>query len=452
MKPHPRSAGVAGIAMPARRKAIAAAAGTLLLGGLSAMSMGGISLSRTIRPPAGPIPRDYFGMHIHRADTSTPWPSARFGSWRLWDAAVSWSRLEPSRGQWDFKRLDKYVAMAGLTGVNLLLPLGLSPAWASARPAERSAYQPGNAAEPLRIEDWRNYVRTVAERYKGRIRYYELWNEPNLQNFFSGSVEAMLELAREAYAVLKQVDPLNQLVAPATTEGGKHLAWLDRYLTLGGGQYMDVLSHHFYVPRQSPESMLSLMDDVRSIMDEHGLAHKPLWNTETGWWFDKPTATPTFTSWKKLKPDEAASYVSRALILGWAIGMRRFYWYSWEHGNMGLVEVGDYTLNTGGKAYLRTQEWLEGAAMTNCTVRQGMWGCDLKRGGVEAMLVWTEEGTQREWTIPKSSAFTHVQSLDGELHVLPDRSVMIGPSPILLSNGGTWSERQPASSVSLAPA
>jgi len=153
-------------AMPARRKAILATASTLLLGGLSAMGVGGMSSSRTISPSGHTIPREYFGMHIHRADSSTPWPGVRFGSWRLWDAYVSWPQLEPNRGQWDFKRLDKYVAMASLTGVNVLLPLGLSPAWASARPNEVSAYRYGNAAEPLNIEDWRSYVRAVAERYK----------------------------------------------------------------------------------------------------------------------------------------------------------------------------------------------------------------------------------------------------------------------------------------------
>lgn len=432
--------------IPARRKAIIATAGTLLLGGLSAMGMGSMSASRTLRPSDEPIPRAYFGMHIHRADTSTPWPSVRFGSWRLWDAAVSWSRLEPQRGQWDFKRLDKYVAMAGLTGVNVLFPLGLPAAWASARPDEPSAYQPGNAAEPLNIGDWRNYVRAVAERYKGRIRYYELWNEPNLRNFYSGSVETMLELARETYAILKQVDANNQLVAPATTEGGKKLEWLDRYLALGGGQYMDVLSHHFYVPRESPEAMLPLMDDIRKLMTRHAVAHKPVWNTETGWWFDKPAASSSFTSWKKLKPAEAAAYVSRALILGWAAGMKRFYWYSWEHGNMGLVEGEDYALNAAGKAYARTKTWLEGAVMTNCTVSAGRWVCNLKRNGADAWLVWTEADTQHEWPVSESWSVTHVQPLAGEPHALVGGSVAIGQSPVLLSHGADWSARAPAGS------
>ena len=100
--------------------------------------------------PSRPIPLDYFGLHIHRADTTTSWPITRFGSWRLWDAKVAWPYLEPERGHWDFRRLDRIVATAELNHVEVLLPLGLSPKWASARPQERSAYGPsgiGMAAE-----------------------------------------------------------------------------------------------------------------------------------------------------------------------------------------------------------------------------------------------------------------------------------------------------------------
>lgn len=427
---------------PTRRKVLFVSVGAAFAGGLSAMRVGAIPAGRDLRTPDGPIPREYFGMHIHRADTSTPWPGVHFGSWRLWDAAVSWSRLEPKRGQWDFARLDRYVAMARLTGVNLLLPLGLPAAWASARPEEASAYQPGNAAEPRDMTDWRNYVRTVATRYAGRIRYYELWNEPNLRNFYTGSVETMVRLAQETYAILKQVDENNLLAAPATTEGGKKLDWLDRYLALGGRRFLDVLSHHFYVPRESPEAMLALMDEIRLLMAKHGVANKPIWNTETGWWFDKPSNASTYTSWKRLNKAEAGAYVSRALILGWAAGMERFYWYSWEHGNMGLVEGEDYALNVAGKAYDKTQAWLEGAVMTGCALDRGRWVCRLKRRGEEAWLVWLDADEKHdEWTIPETWPVTHFVTLEDEPRALSSRKVMLGPGPILFTRTATWTGR-----------
>src|SRR5512138_1206446 len=66
------------------------------------------SAERATPGSARPVPREYFGMHIHRADSGTPWPAAHFGSWRLWDANVGWPELEPARGEWNFKQLDRY--------------------------------------------------------------------------------------------------------------------------------------------------------------------------------------------------------------------------------------------------------------------------------------------------------------------------------------------------------
>ena len=39
-----------------------------------------------------PIPKTYFGMHIHRADSITDWPVVKFGTWRLWDSKDVYKR------------------------------------------------------------------------------------------------------------------------------------------------------------------------------------------------------------------------------------------------------------------------------------------------------------------------------------------------------------------------
>lgn len=420
---------------PGRRRLLLGAASALAAGGLGAVGLAKLQGGRVLAPLPDPIPLSYFGMHIHNADTSTPWPSVRFGSWRLWDAHVSWPQLQPRRGRWDFRRLDRYVAMAELAGVDVLLPLGLSPAWASARPTEPSAYSRGNAAEPASIEDWRQYVRTVAQRYRGRIRHYELWNEPNLKNFYTGSVESMLMLGREAWTILKEIDPDNRLAAPATTEGGRHLDWLDRYLALGGGEYLDVLSHHFYVPRESPEAMAGIMQDIRVLLARHGLGDKPVWNTETGWWIDSPNASSSFTSWKKLQPAEATAYVSRALLLGWALGMQRYYWYSWEHSSMGLMNEKTHVLNDAGRAYIETQAWMEGATMTDCQSSGGRWTCSLRRGASDAArVVWLEDGQDASWRVPAEWRARECLRLDGSRQPIDPASpvVTLGQAPVLL--------------------
>lgn len=423
-----------------RRRALGALAGLGSAGLLAPVTIGLASPYVRLDPPSRPIDRSYFGLHMHRADAGTPWPEVNFGSWRLWDAYVGWRYLELHRGQWDFRRLDKYVAMAKLTGVDILLPLALTPMWASARPEEKSPYGPGNAAEPISLEDWRNYVHTVATRYKGRIRHYELWNEPNIPDYFSGSPGTLVGLAKETYHILKEIDPTNLLAAPATVGDGRHLDWLDRYLAAGGDKYMDVLSYHFYVAQTRPEAMLPLIAKVRRIAEKHGLAELPLWSTEAGWWIDHSDGTVTtekmVPGWRKLNADEAAAYVSRALILGWAAGLDRYYWFAWDNYSMGLIEPSTKAMKPAGLAYVRTLQWLHGSVMTGCEASDGVWVCTLYRSdGSKARLVWLEEGDTQDWTPPSNWSATKMETLGGTLQKLegsPAR-VRIGQAPLCLT-------------------
>ncbi len=209
-----------------------------------------------------------------------------------------------------------------------MLPLGLSSTWASARPGEPSGYGPGNAAEPKDIENWRTYVRTIAQRYKGKIRTYELWNEVNVKGFYSGSQEKLVELARVAYQTLKEVDSHIVFISPSVVGEGHHL-WLDEYLSQGGAKYLDAVGYHFYVPKAAPEAMLPLIQKVQSVMRKHGLEKKPLWNTEIGWWIDNKTklAKPigAAPNWRKLDDRLAAAYVARTMVLSWPAGVSRVF-------------------------------------------------------------------------------------------------------------------------------
>lgn len=363
----------------------------------------------------GPVPKEFFGMHIHRADAGTPWPTARIGSWRLWDAYAGWPDLEPERGKWNFDRLDKYVAMARLTGTEILLPLGRTPRWASSRPDERSSYGPGQAAEPVAIEDWRNYVRTVATRYKGRIRAYEIWNEANEKGFFSGRPESLIELQREAYRILKEIDPGIVVVMPAAVHAYK---WVDNYLALGGGRYADVIGYHFYVPKEAPEAILREVAAVRALLDKHGLGDKPLWNTETGWWIANTDGTPEdagiYPTWKRLNPEEGAAYVARALILGRWAGLERFYWYAWDNRGLGLIEPRSHVIKPAGQAFGKVAGWLTGGQLLGCDSSGPVWHCEVQDAdGGHTWLVWSVSGRE-SWDVPAGWRVKSVEGLDGE--------------------------------------
>jgi hypothetical protein len=381
-----------------------------------------------LQAPNAVIPSSYFGLHIHHLayPVPTPWPNMPVPEWRLWDANVTWADIEPSKGQWRFEKLDSYVSLAQQHATGILLTLGGSPRWASARPNVATNYYPGFTAEPANVDDWRNYVKTVTLRYKGRIQAYEIWNEPNLADFWSGTTDQMLALTKEASLIIRSVDPQAIVVSPsATADYG--IPWLAEFLKKGGGQYVDVIGFHFYVNPHTllPEDMLPVIQHVHQVLADNGLANKPLWNTETGW------LEPA-----KFDSDElAAGFLARAFVLSWAAGIQRFYWYGWDNQYMAIITYKESarTITPAGSAYKIMEQWLVGTKMQSCTsTSDHTWTCQLNRSGKNEWIVWNTQANHK-FDVPRAWSVASTTRLLQASHPLRGASVDIGPVPVLLT-------------------
>lgn len=392
-----------------------------------------------------PSTSSFFGMHMHRVEqirnegNEQSWPKVRFGAWRLWDAGVTWLDLEPKKGEWHFEKLDRYVALAEKHHVKVLLTLGQTPQWASARPLEPGPYAKGCAAEPREIEDWEAYVQTVVTRFKGRIEAYELWNEPdfsqvNPKGFYSGTPEKMVELAKVAHRVIKSVDPMALVTTPAVVS---ELERLEPYLRLGGAQFADIVAAHFYT--MPPENFLVLVKRFRSVMARYGLESSPIWNTESGFLIANPLrevrSTPGSGVFERvLSESEAAAYVARSLILARANGIARSYWYAWDNSQMALSQDDSRIPNLAGRAYNQVVQWLENAGIENCSVTNGsIWICHVNRTDSRFWLVWSA-AKPTDWTVPLNWNALRYQNLEGLSSPISSPTLMIGPSPMMLSS------------------
>jgi hypothetical protein len=402
-------------------RSLCLAAGVLSLIFASALATGE---SVTYPGPSQPVDASFFGMHIHRAAAGTTWPAVPFSEWRLWDAGVSWPQLEPEPGKWNFQLLDSYARMAAERHVDVLLTLGLTPAWASSRPDEPSAYAKGNAAEPRRLADWEEYIRVVATRYRGRIHEFEIWNEPNAKGTFTGSVEAMTQLSRAAYRVLKSVDPAITVVSPAATADQGFL-WLDEFLRRGGCEYADIIGYHFYVTPRPPEAMLTLITRVKTVLRQRGCENKPLWNTESGWTDPKHFASD----------EEAAAYLLRTYLLNWLLGVQRCYWYAWDNHNWSTLDLTSHSgdrMTRAGAAYAIMHQWMFGAVLRSCSRNAaGLWTCRLERAAKTTMLLWSESGTQ-SFTVPQSWRVANVLNWTAETSTASAK-LNVGAVPVALT-------------------
>jgi hypothetical protein len=374
-----------------------------------------------------PVPPSYFGMNIlFHPLNHVPWPSVPLGGWRT--AHANWADLEPERNRWTFDLLDKYVGWSQSHHLEILMPLTYTPRWASSTPDAPTDVEAGNppglSGAPRDIEDWRVFVRTVATRYKGRIRNWEIWNEPNRPQSWTGGVETLVDLEREAYAILKQIDPSCVVVSPAATET-RGLKFLDAFLEKGGGKYADVIGFHFYVGRDvPPEAMVTLIGSVKGILAKHGMSAKPLWNTEAGW------LGPDF-----LPPDTQASWLARAYILNWASGVDRFYWFAWEnhHGTqIELVGKDNAALTPAGEALATIQKWMTGAVLMRCSgAESGLWTCDLTRSNRNAHILWSAKG-DTQVSVPAEWSAEEVNLLDGGRRAIQGSPISIGIEPVLI--------------------
>ena len=375
--------------------------------------------------PAEPVPMEFFGLHIHHLFKSVEWPEIPFGTWRLWDAHVTWALLEPRRDTYDFALLDHYVEVADSHHVQLVLTLAGTPTWASARPGEFPIHEggvkglAGAAAEPASDQFWLDFVRTVGQRYKGKIEYYEIWNEPMAKPFYSGTIPQLIKMTRSARGILKQIDPSIQILSPPVDGSPAGIQWIKNYLDQGGGDAVDIYGFHLYVPG-APELMLKPINQFRSILADHHQADKPFWNTEAGWQMNKRD------------PQMAADYVARAFLVAWSAGVQRYLFYAWDNDTMGIMPKGG---NNGmATAYRTVSRWMVGSKFGNCAILpDGTWIEHLTLSdGQVAKIAWNTSGTRNLSREHLGSAIRY-ETLDGKSQdIRAGAEVPMGGAPILL--------------------
>ncbi len=121
------------------------------------------------------------------------------------------------------------------------------------------------------------WVTKVARQFKGRVRYYEFINEPDLKKMTAAQYA---DLIRPAVAALREADPDARVLGPATVE--IRLGWMKQFLEAGGGKLVDEWSFHPYEGHEStdPHYLSAKMTAMRGLLKQFGLGEIPLWQGE----------------------------------------------------------------------------------------------------------------------------------------------------------------------------
>ncbi|GIW07002.1 MAG: hypothetical protein KatS3mg060_1807 [Dehalococcoidia bacterium] len=271
------------------------------------------------------------------------------------------------------------------------------------------------------LKDWEVFVREAATRYKGKIKVWEVWNEPDLKAdngegvFWKGSPADYYDLLKVSYRTLKSVDPTITVLLGGLSFTWNNQDWFPRFLDVlakdptakENNYYFDALALHQY---GRPSTLFDLpigyvgkpsFDGFHGLMAQKGFA-KPIWANEVGvpiWNVGTGQNGPG-----RATADEAANFIWQAFAYGFAAGIERIFIFQlYDDGASSIdpatKQPADYfglVSNSGDirpayRAYQTAVDYLTGAKL----VTRVNLGRKYKMGakGWDAITFWgTQEG------------------------------------------------------------
>lgn len=246
----------------------------------------------------------------------------------------------------DFSGIDRVYDLVLSLGLRPIVELSFMPRDLASDPSATVFEYGAIISPPKDFGRWYDLVRALTahlvDRYgleEVRDRWaFEVWNEANLEVFWSGTPEEFFRLHALAARAVKSVDPSLRVGGPASAAAG----WVDELLAAVGDEPLDFVSTHTY---GSPPL------DLRPVLARHGRAGTPLWWTEWG-------VTPTH-----FNEVSEAVFAAVFLLRGMRSAMGRIealsYWVVSDHfeelGRPPALFHGGFGLRTVGE--LRKPRW-----------------------------------------------------------------------------------------------
>lgn len=220
-------------------------------------------------------------------------------------------RHNPHRSAWE--KYDHIVELAEHYEMELIVRLSNPPAWTRAL-----TDTVGTKAPPDDFQDFADYTSAVVNRYRGRVRYYQLWNEPNIYpewGTYAIDPEEYTDLLKLSTQALRAADleavviagalaaTINlQPAAAAPTNNLNDMLFLQRMYDAGAADYFDIVAVQGYGLWSGPTDQrmhprvinISRHRFIRDLMVKNGDAHKPIWISEMNWNVAPPDVIPSY--------------------------------------------------------------------------------------------------------------------------------------------------------------
>jgi hypothetical protein len=269
------------------------------------------------------------GMGFNNLDA---WPGSGVNNGRIWDIGVHWGAIHLGPDQYNWATLDAVMGQYGSFGIQVTYVIGGTPQWLAKYP-DQPYYAPwlgpGSNSMPYDLDEFNKFVAALASRYNGRIQAFEIWNEPQLNDFLYPYTDAELnclaKMTQMAHSTIKSISPgakvLGAAVLPRESSGGMKKA--ESYLKAmqKKGWNVDVFTVHIY-PNigEGPAQWSSYLQDCRNTLAAMGAPSLPLWVTETNYNLMGPV----------IPEADAPSYVNPTYDEAAKQGVTMIFWYTWN--------------------------------------------------------------------------------------------------------------------------
>jgi len=346
----------------------------------------------------------------------------------------SWERIEPRKGQFNWKDTDDGVNAERAAGLKILGLLAYSASWARRDPGRFTS-------PPKNVEDYANFVYAVVSRYRDRVHHWELWNEPDSPVFWppNPQVGEFAALVEAGVRAAKRADPTCTVMPAGLLVGMNHVdnwRYLEDLMKFPCGKLVDVVAWHAYCDPLSPEK--GKYAERTRMLSERSLG-KRLWLTEQGW----PTAKrPDGT---RLPAAAQRDYLVRAHVLALSDpAVDTFFWFLFRDGqdrdhdyeqSYGLLNP-DLTPKPSFPAYVTMTGLIGGAKPLGVRQLDGkiVRAAFARADGGEVAVCWCPTGTA-EVPLATLDARPGVRAVDSCGNALPTgagRTLALSGAPVYL--------------------
>lgn len=234
--------------------------------------------------------------------------------------------VEPEPGVWSWTTFDERLAYLESLGVSSGVLFNGLAKWDT---KDQKGGLPLNS-----LPEWSAMVGEVVKHAKGRVKYYECWNEPP-NGTRNAPAADYAKVVMATYDAAKAANP-EAMVGMAAKSA--HISYLDQAIKAGAKGHFDYITLHPYEilgtvmshPGTEPIYM-SIAPAVRKMLaaQDPARANAPIWFTEIG--FDS-----------KRGADKQAQAVVKAYTMGIAQGIACIQWFEGmdgDSGPMGLLDA-----------------------------------------------------------------------------------------------------------------